>query len=229
MFNLHKDFCYRVEWVGAERQPVLIVDNFLEQPDLLVEFCCHHMAFNAADAFYPGVRMLVPQEYLMAFLNHLKPLILEKFALQEEFIAKMFSAYSMVTTHPSRLKPEQAIPHFDSDKMTDLASVYYLCDEKYGGTSLYKHRNTGFEYINEVRRSIYMDSVLESLHKGDIKREYMDGSNELFEEIYYVPAVYNRLVIYRSTSLHSGKISKDFVFTNNPREGRLTVNTFLRS
>lgn len=215
--------------VGAERQPVLIIDNFLDRPDLLVDFCCHHMAFNTADAFYPGVRMLVPQEYLVAFLTYLKPIILQSFNIEEESMSKMFSAYSMVTTPPSMLKPEQAIPHFDSDKMSDVASVYFLCDERFGGTSLYKHRNTGFEYINEVRRKVYMDSVLESLHKGDIKREYMNGSNELFDEIYYVPAVYNRLVMYRSTSLHSGKISKDFVLTNNPREGRLTVNTFLRS
>lgn len=215
--------------VGAERQPVLIIDNFLDRPDLLVDFCCHHMAFNTADAFYPGVRMLAPQEYLTAFLTFLKPIILQSFEIEEESISKMFSAYSMVTTPPSMLKPEQTIPHFDSDKMSDVASVYFLCDSRFDGTSLYRHGNTGFEYIDESRRQKYMGSVLDSLHQGEIKREYMDGSNELFEEIFYVPAEYNRLIMYRSTSLHSGKISKDFVFTHNPREGRLTLNTFLRS
>lgn len=87
----------------------------------------------------------------------------------------------MVAARPDNLKPKQVIPHFYSDKTTDLASVYFLCDERFGGTSLYWHRIAGFEYINEVRRKTYMDSVLESLHKDNITREYMDCSNNFFE------------------------------------------------
>ena len=49
MFNLHKDFSFKLELVGAKQQPVLIVKYFLDRSDLLVDFYCHHMAFNLAE------------------------------------------------------------------------------------------------------------------------------------------------------------------------------------
>jgi hypothetical protein len=72
-----------------------------------------------------------------------------------------------------------------------------------------------------------MGTLLQSLRQWRIKREYINGSNELFEQIYSVPAMFNRFIMYRCTSLHSANISKDFQFTANPKFGRLTLNTFL--
>jgi hypothetical protein len=223
---LHPEFSYSIHIVGDEKQPVLIIDNFLAQPELLVDFCCDNASFNAADAFYPGLRMLAPREYLMAISEHLRPLIEDTFGVADGAISRLFSSYSLVTTPPDKLKPEQAVPHFDSDKMTELASVYFLCDSQFGGTSLYRHRETGYEFVNAERRSHYMDALLKSLHQGQIKREYMNGSNALFEQIFSVPAMFNRFIMYRGTSLHSGNISKDFQFIADPRKGRLTLNTF---
>lgn len=225
MFSLHPNFSYQIEIVGEEKQPVLIVDNFLAQAELLVDFCCVNSSFTAADAFYPGLRMHAPQEYLIAISDYLRPIIVNTFG-DEGAISRLFSSYSLITTPPGKLKPEQAVPHFDSDQMTDLASVYYLCDSHFGGTSLYRHRETGFEFVDTGRRQMYMDTLLKSLHKGLIKREYMNGSNQLFEQIYSVPARFNRFIMYRCTSLHAGNISKDFQFIADPRSGRLTLNTF---
>lgn len=215
-----------MDLVGEEQQPVLVVDNFLTQPELLIDYCCENPSFNAADAFYPGVRMLAPREYLIAISEYLRPIIAEVFGVEDGAISRLFSSYSMVTTPPEKLRPEQAVPHFDSDSMTELASVYYLCDSRFGGTSIYRHRETGFEFVNAERRAQYMEALLAALHKGQISRQYMNGSNNLFEQIYSVPAQFNRFIMYRGTSLHSGNISKDFQFTNNPRTGRLTLNTF---
>ncbi|RYY04550.1 MAG: hypothetical protein EOO53_01690 [Gammaproteobacteria bacterium] len=226
MFNLHPNFSYQIHIVGEEKQPVLIVDNFLAQPQLLVDFCCENSSFSAVDTFYPGFRMQAPEEYLIAISEYLRPIIFNTFG-DEGAISRLFSLFSLITTPPGKLKPEQAVPHFDSDQMTDLASVYYLCDSRFGGTSLYRHKETGFEFVDTERRTIYMDTLLKSLHQGKIKREYMNGSNELFEQIYSVPSAFNRLVMYRSTSLHSGNISKDFQFNADPKLGRLTLNTFL--
>lgn len=226
MFNLHPNFSYRIDIVGEEKQPVLIVDNFLAEPHLLVDFCCENSSFNAGDAFYPGLRMLAPREYLIAISEYLRPIISETFGIEDGAISRLFSSYSLVTTPPEKLKPEQAVPHFDSDKMTELASVYYLCDSRFGGTSLYRHRETGFEFVNAERRETYMEALLQSLRQGQITREYMNGSNALFEQIYSVPAMFNRFIMYRGTSLHSGNISRDFQFTDDPRVGRLTLNTF---
>jgi len=56
---------------------------------------------------------------------------------------------------------------------------------------------------------------------------YVNGSTALFEQIAAYDAVFNRALVYRGTSLHSGSLPPDFVPDANPRTGRLTVNTFL--
>lgn len=91
MFNLHRKFSYKIEVVGEEKQPVLIVDNFLDQPELLINFCCENSSFSAVDAFYLGLRMQAPQEYLMAISDHLKLIILNASG-DEGAISRLFSS-----------------------------------------------------------------------------------------------------------------------------------------
>lgn len=225
--KLHPDFSYRVETVGSEKQTVLVIDNFLENPEWLIEYCCKYKSFNKADAMYPGLRMDAPPEYFSALSLYVKPIILDVFNIKEENVNNIFSTYSMVTTPPNQLRAEQAIPHFDSNHRNDLASIFYLCDEKFGGTSLYRHSSSGFEYIDKGRLEPYMGSLRESLKEGLIKQEYMNGSNKVYERLVSYPAIFNRFIMYRCTSLHSGDIGKDFKFTDIPDKGRLTLTTFI--
>lgn len=227
MLNRHEKFNYKVEHVGNEQQPVLIVDNFLDKPELLIDYCCEQGQFNSADAMYPGIRAKGPEAYLHAIYQHLRPIINETFNLKDEQVKSIDSSYSMVVTPPAQLKPLQAIPHVDSLNMNELASVYFLCGKNNGGTSLYRHKDTGYEYINSARSKTYMDSMNESTKNKVIERKYMNGSNDYFEQIASYEATFNRFVMYRCTSLHSGNIRDDFDFPTDPRTGRLTLNTFI--
>ena len=58
---------------------------------------------------------------------------------------------------------------------------------------------------------------------------YICGDTELFERIYEVEARWNRLVVYRTSSLHSGSIATNYPFDPNPMTGRFTVASFWRS
>lgn len=224
---LHPAFSYRVDYVGHERQPVLVIDNFLSDPDSLVEYCAETGRFNAEQGFYPGVRFPAPGLYVEAMSRHLGELIYDVFELPRGIRRKVRSAFSIVVTPPEQLQPEQSAPHSDSTRMTDLASVHYLCDARQGGTSLYRHRATGFEYVDERRLDEYKSVIAGQVKAPDFPTGYMNGSNHLFEQIASYDAVFNRMVIYRSTSLHAGNIAADFRFDPNPRSGRLTVNTFI--
>jgi hypothetical protein len=43
--------------IGAEREPLVVVDNFLENPQVLVDYAAEHSAFSGVfDAFYLGAR-----------------------------------------------------------------------------------------------------------------------------------------------------------------------------
>lgn len=225
--NLHPLFSYKVEYIGKEAQPVLVIENYLADPESLIDYCARFCRFNTADAYYPGARAPVPDIYVQIMNHELNKIIYTTFGISGAIIKSAQSDFSMVLTPPEKLKPIQCTPHYDSLLSTELAAVHYLCDARLGGTSFYRHRATGFEYINEARAAAYTNVIKEQALYADYPKNYMNGSNDFFEQIASFSAVFNRLIIYRCTSLHSGNISPDFLFDPHPRTGRLTVNTFL--
>jgi hypothetical protein len=225
--QLHPEFSYRVDYIGNERQPVLVIDNFLADPLALIEFCARNAKFNNADAFYPGVRAPTPDIYLQAIYHYLRDIIYAVFVINDSMIGQVQADYSMVLTSPDQLKLVQCLPHYDSLISTELAAVHYLCGSEKGGTSLYRHRETGFEYINKARVAIYTEKLTSEIDNIFYPKCYMNGSNQLFEQIASYEAIFNRMIIYRCTSLHSGNIAPDFSIDPNPRTGRLTINTFI--
>ncbi|MGV8837267.1 DUF6445 family protein [Cellvibrio sp.] len=225
--QLHPDFDYRVDYVGNEQQPVLVVDNFLSDPHYLVEFCARYIKLNKVDALYPGLRASTPENYIQLIHYYLRDVIHSTFVIDDSMVKHVKADYSMVLTAPEQLKLPQCMPHYDSLISSELAAVHYLCGSDKGGTSLYRHRDTGFEFVDSSRSATYIEELKNGLNKTAYPQCYMNGSNQLFEQIASYEAVFNRMIIYRCTSLHSGNISPDFLFDSNPRTGRLTINTFI--
>lgn len=225
--DLHPDFSYKVDQVGNERQPVLVVDNFLRSADSLIDYCAKTATFNAEQGLYPGIRFPAPGLYIEAMSKHLGKLIYSVFDLPGNVRRGVKSVFSLVVTPPEQLLPPQSVPHSDSATMTDLATVHFLCGAEHGGTSLYRHRATGFEYVDDTRLDEYRKVIAEQEKLPDFPTGYMNGSNHLFEQIASYEAVFNRLIMYRCTSLHSGNIAPDFAFDTNPGTGRLSINTFI--
>ncbi len=122
----------------------------------------------------------------------------------------------------------QRIPHVDSFDSNGLATIHYLFRENMGGTAFYRHRKTGYEVIDESRKMEYISS-LESEMQGPTlpPAEYINGDTPIFEQIGRQEGLYNRLLIYRRNSLHSGCIDKNFVPDPNPLTGRLSINSFI--
>lgn len=225
--DLHKKFKYRVDFLGKERSPVLVVDNFLQAPEQLIEYCISNSQFNAADAFYPGVRSPAPDLYVQILHQYLHEIIYSTFSLKESMVRTVQSDFSMVVTSPPQLKVTQCVPHFDSLNAYELAAVHYLCGPEFGGTSLYRHRSTGYETVNQSRFPHYSETLKNELGSRPYPRAYMNGDNYLFERIMSYEAEYNRIIVYPCNCLHSGNIASDFAFERNPRKGRLTLNTFI--
>lgn len=225
--HLHADFSYRVDLVGSEQQPVLVVDNFLSEPDYLVDFCERYATLNKIDALYPGLRASAPDNYIQLIYHYLRDIICTTFAITESMVTHVKADYSMVLTPVKQLMLPQCLPHYDSLIPSELAAVHYLCGSDHGGTSLYRHRGTGFEYVDKDRAHTYMEQLAAEVNEVPYPQQYMNGSNQLFEQIASYEAIFNRMIIYRCTSLHSGNIAPDFVFDPNPRTGRLTLNTFI--
>ena len=93
-----------------------------------------------------------------------------------------------------------------------------------GGTAFYRHRSTGYEVMSVDQRERY-----ETLLKGELQAtpptDYIGGDTPIFEQIASYDAVFNRAVLYRSTSLHAASVPPGFAYSPDPRKGRLTANT----
>ena len=224
---LHPDIRIQKLTIGNEKAPLLVIDNLVAQPEELVDLAARKH-YAPTIRYYPGIRAQAPLSYQQILASELRPLLTEFFALPDRPIRFSMCHFSLVTTPANELAAIQRIPHIDSLEPSGLAAVHYLFKADLGGTAFYRHRKTGFEYIDESRKAVYFQS-LESENGGPSMPQagYINGDTPLFEQILKQDGVYNRALIYRRNSLHSGCISKDFVPDLDPRTGRLSINSFI--
>jgi hypothetical protein len=219
--------------IGEEQNPLLIIDNFMSDPSALRSLAAEGDGFVAQDSdFYPGQRKPAPAGYAESLQQTLEADIKKIFSDQassERELVTDLSVFSLVTTPEKQLRPIQCVPHIDTHHRHHLAAVHYLCDEKFGGTSFYCHRSTGYESIDEQRLKDYFPRLKsEVIREGEAALRYMNGSTALFERIASIPLKFNRLILYRSNCLHAGDIDPAQGLEVSPETGRLTINSFLR-
>lgn len=216
----------RIERIGKERQPVIVIDDFVPDPDRL-RSAAEALEYQVMGRHYPGLRAEVAADDVAAFLAPVERLIAETFSFGEP--ARVISAgYSIVTTRPADLTPIQRLPHFDGLEAERVALLHYLNGPEQGGTAFYRHRSTGFETISAERHPAY-DAALhrEVAEHGLPGPAYISGDTKLYERIARFEAKPNRALIYRGHLLHCADLPEGLDFTPDPRRARLTVNTFL--
>ena len=158
--RLHGGFRHSLERIGNEHSPVLVVDNFLSDPQVLIEYAATSAEFGSvSDAFYPGIRAPIPQIYAFAVRAFLGDLIGGAFELGRARVTKELASFSLLTTPRDRLQVVQRLPHFDNTDDRQIAVLHYLCPATFGGTSFYRHRTTGFETIRPHRLERYSRAI----------------------------------------------------------------------
>ena len=212
--------------IGSERHPIVTVDNFHPDPTSL-RTAANAAAFTRASRHYPGIRGILPADYL----GQVNPAIAT--ALRDVFgytqgVRLLDASFSIVTVPPDQLSVAQRLPHVDAVEPARIALVHYLSLDDLGGTAFYRHRATGFEAIDAARSPRYLAQLNRELAQREtLASAYMAGDNALFEQIGHVDARFNRAVIYRSQMLHSGIIAPETTLSDDPTTGRLTVTAFL--
>lgn len=214
--------------MGHEGEPIVIIDGFSSNPAGLVDEAASR-AFRQLGPHYPGLRAPQAAQYLAERMDLLQRLLADVFGLRSG--ADLLECnFSIVTTPPGALGPLQRLPHFDAAEPGRIAVLHYLCGPQDGGTAFYRHRASGFETVSASRMEDYsclLDAEL-STH-GEPGGGYLCGDTNLFEQTYRVEAAFNRLVIYRGWTLHSGLVPAGHALPADPRQGRLTINTFLQA
>lgn len=214
-----------IERIGHEGVPVVVFDDFVPRPDLLIDDAAM-LGFVPMGLHYPGVRAVVPPALVRRFVDPLAPLIEEVFGMRACTVVD--ALYSLVTTPPGTLSPIQRLPHFDGVEPERLALLHFLTEAPASGTAFYRHRITGFETVTAARLPDYEWTLAEEVRRDGVpEATYIKGDTALFEEIAVFEGRYNRALLYPSNALHCARISDDMEFSADVATGRLTVNTFL--
>lgn len=212
---------------GRERATLLVIDNFVADPERLVKKASTAQ-FASGGRYYPGIRAKAPPSYEHFLATRLPPLLAEHFGYTGDTLRLSMCHFSLVTTPAAELAPMQRIPHVDSLAREGFATIHYLFRGKLGGTAFYRHRATGFEMLNELRGPEYFNVLqTESAGPDGPGLQYINGDTPLFERIAHAEGVFNRMLVYRRNSLHSGSIDASFVPDADPRTGRLSINSFI--
>ncbi|MDB5362756.1 MAG: hypothetical protein JWO51_4053 [Rhodospirillales bacterium] len=221
---LHKDFRMRVDHIGVQQAPVIVIDNFLLDADQMVEHAATHSRFTPATALYPGIQAPIPAPYPLFAHFFTRTMVPEVFGLGDRDVIDSRCTFSIVTVPPDKVGLRQRIPHTDFLDPNHIVLLHYLYDAPGGGTAFYRHRSTGYEVMSVDQRERY-----ETLLRAELEQAppagYIGGDTPIFEQIAAYDAVFNRAILYRSTSLHAASVPQGFSYSPDPRKGRLTANT----
>lgn len=215
--------------IGGQR--IVFIDDFLDDPKALVDAACESCFEPAAPPGeakgYPGLRAPAPEAYTRVLTELAAPLVKANFEVPAHLDIKVgLSAFSLTTTPPEDLGPLQCTPHFDASTPHHMAALLWLCDERHGGTGFYRHNATGWQRISADNRERYLDAYHAEVNRRRPAQRYFDRSDEQFTFLGMMPARFNRLVVYPGSLLHSACLHPGRSLSSDPRQGRLTVNTF---
>lgn len=216
-----------VEWIGTEREPVVIIDNYVDDAERL-RFDAKKCAFQAIGEYYPGPRAAAPPHYLAETFDTLHAAMREFFGFN--FGGEILRSYfSIATTPPAQLTLPQRIPHTDAYDDDQIAVLHFLGHADLGGTAFFRHRATGFETVNASRVEAYHAALAEEFEQqGEPAPAYIGADSPLFERIHLCENRFNRALIYRGKLLHCAALDDTRHLPDDLETGRLTIATFVK-
>lgn len=220
-------------YVGSENNKLIYFDNFLANPDGLVDaavqsrFEPYPVAVQRKG--YPGLRAAAPALYGEFLRNNIVNVVRKEFSISPESSLSMLQeAMCLMTVAASDLGPLQTIPHFDTSDPRFFAALLYLCGEEHGGTGFYRHNATGYEAITPERSNMYLDVCHDEFNNHRREKRYFSDTDQFFTKTGFIAARFNRLVVYQGCLLHSPNILSGISINDDPRKGRLTANVFFK-
>jgi len=215
--------------VGEERQPLLVVDDVLADPDAMIAAAREAHFHAPPHTNYPGLNANLPEAYYRTVVTALRGPIEAAFGLRSDVVLKYFGFFALATTGVGEAEPIQKIPHHDGPDPERLAMVHYLCGGEHGGTGFFRHKATGFESVDQSRHEPYVAIAKAQLAAAGAGGAAFAGPDTAdYALIGQAECVFNRLIVYRNHVLHSALLSPRGA-SADPGLGRLTANGFIEA
>ena len=226
MIALNPKAQVRLNRVGRDAVPVLVIDDLCLDPDDLVAAAAAAGWAPPDGTFYPGLNAPLPPDYLPEIYAGLSRSLVRAFG--EAFTGAMSAHgfFALATWRLESFGPWQRIPHYDQPHPAHLAMVHYLGKGQGGGTGFFRHDATGYEWIDAGRREGYLSGVTDWIgRQGDQLSTHAGPETPGYTMTDQVDFAFNRAVIYPSYALHCALFDGARLGAD-PRAGRLTANSF---
>lgn len=225
-----KKAAIQIDRLGYSQAPVIVIDGGSSAIEVIRQFAQNSSFDNDGANNYPGVRAAIPKDMVIAYVKPLLPYLYRVFKIPTHLKPQPLDNYfSLITRKNGELNYAQTIPHFDTNNSYQIAMVHYLNEGVFGGTSFYKHVPTGWEYIDQQRRSDYLNSVNGYINShANYPLSYCTADHPLFDCYKTIEYRENRLIVFNGFMLHSTAVNVDTDIEASPLTGRLTANLFIR-
>lgn len=219
----------------TEQIRILVIDNFLLQPEMLVTFASYHERnFKSAEGSYPGIVYGVKSMIMMSEIHRFIRMRLSNHLSFLRSSVKFTTQLSMVTLQPEELSCLQRLCHSDaqvgSGRAKITALLYLFDNPSLGGTGFYEWKQrekmqqaTALELEGQNKAMPFLQDQFDMFNN---KPQYITESNEVAELIHMVPAKFNRLVVFSGDLLRSAYIEEPELLTAEVSTGRLTLNCY---
>ena len=107
-----------------------------------------------------------------------------------------------------------------------MAALLYLCDDSHGGTGFYRHNATGWQRITAENRERYLDTYHEEVNRRRPPRALLRSFRRTVHLSRHAARPLQPPGGVPGSLLHSACIDPARSLSSDPRQGRLTVNTF---
>ena len=213
--------------VGRSGEPVVVLDGVFAAPDAVAAAVAANARFARAPGIggYPGIQAPAPASYSRALIAAAAPALALLFGHDDGAIGGIGCTFSLVTEPPEALHPLQTVPHVDIAEPDRFAVLHFLCDEPFGGTAFFRQNATGLEQVTRAQWPRFQAARDAGL-ATQIPRAYPSSSTPGYTRTAAIAARLDRVLVYRSNSLHSGIIVPGLPHPADPQRGRLTGNLF---
>ncbi len=231
--EINSDLQIRVDEI-APGYSCVIIDDFLREPHALIDYATQNAdAFSVPERSYPGLQYNIDNDAMKNITRFIRSRMSKQFSFLRGGV-ETSTFLSMATLQPEELSNLQRLCHSDPrgrlDRRNYAGLVYLFENEKLGGTGFYRWKEvplieqaTALDLEDPQRALAFLQEHFPTYNEPAC---YMNGSNEIAEMLFEVPARFNRFVFYSGDVPHSAKISSPELLSDDFRTGRLTLNYF---
>lgn len=230
MIKVNRQATFNIEYIGQDKTPILIIDNYADNLNELVDQVIAHGQFIPDEVTnYPGIRSAIPKALVVGYLKPLIEVLYRVYKLPDLLQPNPIDNYfSLITKQPNELSAMQTWPHFDTPNPNLIAIIHYMNKDAHGGTAFFKHNKSGLDRINNDNKETYL-KFAQAYFQSSILHElnYCNEQHNEFTCYKTVPYKPNRLIVFPGQLLHSTLVNGATDINSDPITGRLTANLFL--